>query len=194
MNVRLKAGVFKVSLAVFPACTKNTSSTTGPTPMQAMSFTSETATPVARSFVPSNLIERRPGQISISIVANNFPTTNRCGFVRGALLFNPSVLSYVNFSEDDWMKQGGALTTFSVSSSNGAVDIAVDRPTSLPFATGSGSILTIRFKPVSSTVQGSSALQWTLPHCWSTLTSTINGPVLSNDNLVRAYNGTVTVQ
>lgn len=179
----LLVAIVAVSCSKSTPAAPTTTTTTAPA-VQTLTFSSDTAAPAGQTF---SLIDRHEGvaaQIAIGLQANAFDRLP-CTMYRATIVYDAAILSVVNYSEGDWMKQGGAIPTFAVTAGGNSAVIRIDRPTSFPGANGSGIAVTLRFKPATPTTRGSSGIQWTDPHCYT--------PNFT-DTLVRAYNGTVTIQ
>ena len=161
-----KAFAVIVLVLVCAACGGKSSSPTSPTaapaPVANLTFESNTAGYAGvHSYSFTNAGGGVAGQVAVNVMANQF---NRAvSMFRGTILYDSGIVELVNYTEGDWMKQNNAIATFSVTSNaarNGVV-IRVDKPTSVLGSTGSGVVLTLRFKPVAGVVSGSSQLQWT---------------------------------
>jgi hypothetical protein len=174
------------------ACGGGKSSTpTSPTPTpspapQVRVLSYEPSGPLGvHSYSFSDANETTPGQIALNINANNF---NRAvSMFRATVLYEPRTLQVVNFSEGDWLKQGGALATFSVTNNaagNGVV-IRIDKASSVLGSTGSGVVLTLRFRPATGVTSGTSLLQWTDAHAYN---------FQFDEQLFSTQGGTVTVR
>jgi hypothetical protein len=128
--------------------------------------------------------ERVPGQITIAVRANDFTT----GFslFRGEIVFDSTVLHLLNYAEGDFLKQNGAIVTFSVTGLNtNRATLRIDRPSSLPAATGTGTVVFLRFNLPTGGIHGSTALQWDDPHAYTSGFS---------ETLLKTHGGTVAVQ
>lgn len=155
-----------------------------PTPIPAtLTFTPDTNSPTPRSFALVQGAETITDQITILIRANDF--TSGFSMFRGTIVYDTSVVTQVNYTEGDFLKQGGGLASFSVTGLNtNQTSIRIDRPSSLVAATGTGTVIALRFKPASTTARGTSALQWDDPHAYTTSFS---------EMLQRTYGGSITV-
>lgn len=185
-----KALLMVVLALTCAACGGSSSSPTSPTPAPApvanLTFESNTAGYAGvRSYSFTNAGGGVAGQIAINVMANEFNLA--VSRFRGTVLYDSRVVELVNYSEGDWMKQSNAIATFSVTSNaarNGVV-ISVDKPTSTLGSTGSGVVLTLRFKPVAGVTSGSSQLQWTDTHAYN---------FRSDDQLYGTQGGTITIR
>jgi hypothetical protein len=149
-----------------------------------LSFQAEGVPSYPNIFHLSDRGETTPGQVAVDV---NARFVNRgVDDVQGTILYETRLLEYVNFTEGDWMKQGGALAQFSVTRTTGGVAIRVQRAsTAATTAGGSGVILTLRFRPAQGVTSGDSAMQWTEAYAL----------VLRNTNqLVGAFGGTLHIR
>lgn len=193
-NIGFRMGTWlfvAITAIVATACSGGSKgSPTSPTPAPVavvpptLTFASDApAAPAAFSYSLESEPGAPAGQIQVAIKANSMA---RFTMFRGTLIFDSTVLSVVSFGEGDFMKQGGALATFSVTGAGtNRATIRIDRPDSLAGAVGSGTILTLRFQPVTGVRSGRSALQWDDPHAYTASFS---------ETLSRTYGGSVTIQ
>jgi hypothetical protein len=132
-------------------------------------------------------LEDAPGapadQIAIRVHARSGARFHK---FRGAIFFDDRTLTVLNYSLGEYMGQDGAATDVSVTGlGSGRVSIRIDRPDTILGATGSGVVLTLRFKAATGVRSGASPLQWDDPHAYTASFS---------DVLAHAYGGTITIQ
>jgi len=163
------------------ACSKNSNA---PSSTPSFAFAGETTTPAANTF----WIDRgtdSSGQIAIRLNAH---FTQSFSILNANLVFDKAVLTPADFTTGDFLKQGGAdvttSVTFPASSNNLFIDI--ERPDSVAAATGDGVMFTLRFKAASGASKGASTpIEWNDSHAYTSGFT---------DRLVRTYGATVTLQ
>jgi hypothetical protein len=155
-----------------------------PTPALVLTFTPQTASPIgaALAIFPGSRGQKE-GMISLAVTAHNL---NNVSKVRGEILWDPDVLDFDSWGEGDWFKQGGALVEWSFYDYAGKISLRLDRPSTLPGASGSGEIVLFRFKPHGTRRTGSTPLQWNNPELWES--------DYSDCRLDNVYGGTITIQ
>jgi hypothetical protein len=190
---RARFCVTAVVIACAVACGSN--SPTAPTPpvvapppttrIPVLTFTAATNTPVGAALAIQVASRgQEAGKIAIAITAHNLNGVVR---VRGGLRWDRNLLEYDTWGEGDWFKQGGALVDWQhFTSTPGQLTLFLDRPTTLPGASGSGEILLIRLKPRAGVLSGSSQIQWDEPAIYP-----VNFSALPLNNV---YGGTITIQ
>jgi hypothetical protein len=91
----------------------------------------------------------------VSLYANDFGGTNgvnTINMVRANITFDPNVVQLVSFtSRDSWMESFGSEATFTVTKSGAnLIRIRVDSHSGFNGASGSGIVLRLRFRKVST--------------------------------------------
>src|SRR6266576_816259 len=95
------------SLLVLVSCGSGSHGPIDPTPTpttRTLSFTSESGTPAPRSFALVDANERIANEVAVNIVANDFSGAAFSMF-RGTLVFDPSVITLLDYTEGAFMKQ-----------------------------------------------------------------------------------------
>ncbi len=83
------------------------------------------------------------------------------GQLRGDLRWDPSLLKLDAYIPGEWFAQGGALVDWTLLTHTlGQVSFQLARPTTMPGATGTGSVVYLRLRAIA---RGTSALQWSSP-------------------------------
>jgi hypothetical protein len=158
-----------------------------PSPDAAFAFSADTAAPASHSFSLQPAGDADGGDLYVSLYANDFGGTNgvnTINMVRANITFDPGVVKLVSFSSaNSWMESFGHQAAFQVSVSGGnLIKIRVDSNDSFDGASGSGQVLRLRFRKVSS---GSSRLEFAEAHAYG---------ASFNDNLQATHGGTLTVK
>ena len=157
-----------------------------PTPGEPLVFTPDATTPASHSFSlqPASMVE---DDIYVALYAYDFGGTNGVNTInmaRATISYDPAVITPVSFSSaDSWMESFGHQATFKVTKSgSNLIKVTVDSNDSFDGASGSGTIVRLRFRRVGP---GSSRLEFTEAHAYG---------ASYNDNLQATHGGTLIVK
>jgi hypothetical protein len=150
-------------------------------------FTPDTTAPSSHSFSLQPAGDADSGDIWVALVATDFGGTNgvnTINMVRANISFDPTVVTLVSFSSaNSWMESAGHAASFQVTkSAANLIKIRVDSTDSFDGASGSGPILRLRFRKVSS---GTSRLEFAEAHAYG---------ASFNDNLQTTHGGAIVVK
>lgn len=179
-------------LVLVSGCGGDKSPAPSPSPINttfSYAFTGETTTPSLNTYwlerETAFALSSDPTAIGVRVNANFTAPFSK---VRGTLRYDGAVLESLGWTSSDFMKQGGALVDFFISSplTGTGRELRIDRPDSLPGVTGSGTILILWFKAANQAARGkTSPLQWDDAHAYTASFS---------ERLSRTYGGSITVQ
>ena len=157
-----------------------------PGPEQAFAFTADTTSPSSHSYSLQAAGDADGGDIWVGLYANDFGGingVNTINMVRANITFDPSVVQLISFSSaDSWMETLGYQATFSVTKSGNLIKIKVDSNDSFDGASGSGRILRLRFRKLTS---GTSRLDFAEAKAYG---------ASYNDNLQGTHGGSLIVK
>lgn len=165
-----------------PAPTPNPPTPPAPTPGEPLAFTPDAASPGSRSYSlqPAGMID---GDIYVALNGTGFGP-DAVNMVRATISYDPAVVTPVSFSSaGSWMEAFGYQSTFKVTKSgSNLVKVSVDMHSTSTGASGSGTIVRLRFRKVGS---GSSRLDFTDANAYD------SG---FNNSLQSTHGGTLIVQ
>lgn len=160
--------------------------TPAPTPVPLrLTFAPATTTPIgaAMAIYPASR-GHQDGMISLAITAHNLVEVYK---VRGELRWNPAVLDFDSWGQGEFFNQGGAIVDWTFYTTGGDhIALFLDRPSTLPGASGSGEIFLFRLKPRPGVRSGQTAIQWSDPRLYN---EGFRARPLDN-----VYGGVVTIQ
>jgi hypothetical protein len=115
-----------------------------------LSFASDNVNPGPKTF---SLVQTESNQddVLVAVRANDFggmpDYQGTLVYFRATLTYDPTIVTSNSFKQGDFLKQGGAAASFSVTGGSGRVVIRVDRKDEVVAgAAGSGDVVYIRFK------------------------------------------------
>ena len=145
-------------------------------------FTPDTTAPGSRSYslASAGMID---GDIYVALNGNEF-AADAVNMVRATISYDPAVVTPVTFSSSNsWMEAFGVQSTFKVTKSgSNLIKVSVDMHHTSTGASGSGTILRIRFRKVGS---GTTRLDFTDANAYD------SG---FNNSLQSTHGGTLIVQ
>lgn len=157
-----------------------------PTPSQpTLTFIPETDSPIDRSLaIGLSSRGQEPDKISIAVRAVNLVDLVK---VRGNVKWDPRLFDFEGWGRGEFFESGGALVNWTLyNNTPGEIELFLDRPDTLPGATGSGEIILLRFQLKAGITSGSTSIQWDAPEVF--------GAGYHQIAFARSYGGTIVIQ